>query len=421
MKRFIQFIIIAFIISACSASETPEPTATSTEIIPSETAVRATKTPIPPVPTATSTSTLTETPEPTKNTSTSSTDFSNYPEEGYGPLNFPEDINPLTGLEVDDVSLLERRPVAVKISMEPRGTRPQWGLSFADHVYEYYQEGGLIDGRTRLFAVFYGQNTEMAGPIRSARFADEDLVRMYKAVFGFGSADYRVLYRLNYSEFYNRLASVSDYPCPPTPTYPLCRTEPEGWNHLVTDTEMLSQHFTEAGIDNSRQNLNGLAFNPILPEEGEEADTVTLRYTAKIYSKWEYDSRAGNYVRYQDVETDFGEGEVYDILIDRVNDQPITTENVVVLLVDQQYYLVTPEMIEFDLMGYGDAYLFRDGMVYELNWARTADAELIAITYDDGSRFPLKPGSTWFQVMTTNSSIESDDGAWRFTYDLPES
>ncbi|NIP43223.1 MAG: hypothetical protein GWN61_14720, partial [candidate division Zixibacteria bacterium] len=153
----------------------------------------------------------------------------------------------------------------------------------------------------------------------------------------------------------------------------------------MTDTEMLSQHFTEAGIDNSRQNLNGLAFNPILPEEGEEADTVTLRYTAKIYSKWEYDSRAGNYVRYQDVETDFGEGEVYDILIDRVNDQPITTENVVVLLVDQQYYLVTPEMIEFDLMGYGDAYLFRDGMVYELNWARTADAELIAITYDDGS------------------------------------
>lgn len=320
---------------------------------------------------------------------------------------------------MEDTSILDRRPVAVKISMEPRSTRPQWGLSFADHVIEYYQEGGLIDGRTRLNAIFYGENTEEAGPIRSARFVDEAIVRMYKAVFAFGSADYRVLYRLNYSEFYNRLASVSDFPCPPTSTYPLCRTDPNGWNHLLTDTDVLSQHFTETGIDNSRQNLDGLAFNPIPPEDGEEAETVTLRYTAKVYGQWQYDASAGNYIRYQDAETDFGEGEVYEVLVDKVNEEPITADNIIVVLVDQSYFLVSPEMLEYDLMGFGDAYLFRDGMVYEVNWARTTGTELLAVTYDDGSRIPLRPGTTWYQIMGTNAGIESEDGSWRFTYALP--
>src|SRR5512145_1941601 len=46
-----------------------------------------------------------------------------------GPDNFPADVNPLTGLVVTDTTLLERRPVAIKVNIVPRGyTRPPWGL-----------------------------------------------------------------------------------------------------------------------------------------------------------------------------------------------------------------------------------------------------------------------------------------------------
>src|ERR1041384_903665 len=48
------------------------------------------------------------------------------PAEGptqYGPDNFPSDVNPLTGLKVADVSVLERRPLAVKVSEFPRAVR----------------------------------------------------------------------------------------------------------------------------------------------------------------------------------------------------------------------------------------------------------------------------------------------------------
>ena len=58
--------------------------------------------------------------------------------------------NPLTGLTATDPSLLERRPIAVKVTLFPRYVRPESGLTLADIVFEYYIEAGL----TRFIAVF---------------------------------------------------------------------------------------------------------------------------------------------------------------------------------------------------------------------------------------------------------------------------
>ena len=138
-------------------------------------------------PTATLTLTLEPSPTP---------DFiAGYPLEGYGPINFPSQVNPLTGLPVGQPNWLERRPISIKVSNYPRGIRPQWGLSLADHVYEYYHEGGL----TRFNAIFYGNDVAQIGPIRSARFSDKDIVEMYKAFFAYASGDWRVRERLSYT------------------------------------------------------------------------------------------------------------------------------------------------------------------------------------------------------------------------------
>src|SRR5690554_6309566 len=60
------------------------------------------------------------------------------PTARYGPA-----YNPLTGLEVDDPALLQRRPLAAKISNAPEIVRPQAGISQADMVFEHYTEGSL--------------------------------------------------------------------------------------------------------------------------------------------------------------------------------------------------------------------------------------------------------------------------------------
>ncbi|HSJ86019.1 MAG TPA: DUF3048 domain-containing protein, partial [Anaerolineales bacterium] len=54
----------------------------------------------------------------------------------------PTDLDPLTGLVPADPSLLERRPLAIKVANYPRYIRPQSGLTLADNIYEYYIEGG---------------------------------------------------------------------------------------------------------------------------------------------------------------------------------------------------------------------------------------------------------------------------------------
>ena len=48
---------------------------------------------------------------------------------------FPLDVDPLTGLKVEDPGLLEHSPLAIKVSNSPE-VRPQSGLSSADLVFE---------------------------------------------------------------------------------------------------------------------------------------------------------------------------------------------------------------------------------------------------------------------------------------------
>lgn len=62
-------------------------------------------------------------------------------------------INPLTGLPVQDPSLLQLPAVLVSISHFPVEARPQAGLSFAPYVFEIY----ITEGATRFLTTFYGQ------------------------------------------------------------------------------------------------------------------------------------------------------------------------------------------------------------------------------------------------------------------------
>ena len=382
---------------ASTPSQVP-PTITATEL-PTET------------PTTEPTATNTPTPEPT-----STPDFiAGYPIEGYGPSNFPSNVNPLTGLPVGQPALLERRPISIKISNFPRGIRPQWGLSLADHVYEYYHEGGL----TRFNAIFYSNNVAQIGPIRSARFSDKDIVEMYKAFFAYASADVLVRERLSYTNFTDRMATITDYPCPPTTSYPLCRIEQETWNHLVTKTEELYQHFENKGVTNDRQNLDGLLFKLDLPPNGQSASSVIVRYSYGSYHLWEYEPLQGKYFRNQDVVDIEAGQEIFEPTLDRLNGQPISADNVVVILAPYQYFSVDPEMLEIPFNGYGKGYVFREGHVFSVNWGRMVDSELIFLTDDTGNRFALKPGNTWFVVIGSTSQVRSESPDWRFQFSIP--
>ena len=118
MRKFVlTFVVLLLLAMACSTSFTgPTPTAEA-PTASATTLPGLTLTPFAPASTPTlelsATPDISPTPEPP------------YPPEGYGPTDFPDNIDPLTGLSVADPALLDRRPIIIKVSNLPRNNRPR--------------------------------------------------------------------------------------------------------------------------------------------------------------------------------------------------------------------------------------------------------------------------------------------------------
>lgn len=379
-------------LAACSGVLGPKPTSTALPTFtlpPSNT----------PAPSPTSTPTAPPTPL--------------YPVEGLGPKNFPTDVDPLTGLKVSDPGLLERRPLAIKVANLPRYYRPQWGLSLTDMVYEYYTE----EGTTRFVALFLGNDAETVGPIRSARLFDGNIVRMYDAILAFASGDVRVRNRLFNTDYASRLVSEFPAGCPP-----MCRYEPNGVNDLITNTSDLSSYLTEAGVANGRQDLDGMFFKLEPPPGGQPGARAFAHFSGSIYNRWDYDPATGKYSRFADTVDNLAgpENEVFAPLTDRLTNQPITADNVLVALMPHEYYSQKPEIIDFPFETSGTAYLFRDGQAYKVLWQRPTADSVLSLSLEDGTPFPFKPGNTWVEVMGKSSKVAQEGQSdWRFTFQIP--
>ncbi|MBC6936774.1 MAG: DUF3048 domain-containing protein [Chloroflexi bacterium] len=304
-----------------------------------------------------------------------------------GPDVFPADVNPLTGLEVDDPSALDRRPMVVKISNAPPLVRPQAGIGAADLVFEHYAEGGL----TRFSAVFYGQSPDRVGSIRSARLIDYELVPMYGAILAFSGASAGVDERLNDSEFADRLFRGVAYGLP----YYWRDEEIEVPHNLFANPNALWALATRREV-NQKPELRGLAFSPAPPDGGRPASRIDLRYRATRIL-WTYDAKNGLYKRFAD-----GQGH-----FDANTLKQVTAANVVIIYADHQFTDIVESRfqdsvsysIEIKLWFEGDAVLFRDGRRYEGRWVRPTRESMIGLRTDDGDLLYLKPGQTWFQVV----------------------
>jgi hypothetical protein len=132
MRRALILTVTAILVS-CSNVQPIQPTATEAQ-------------------TQNASATLALTPSPTQTT----TPQPRLAPITYGPNqeDFPAGINPLTGLEVADRSLLSYPAVLVSISNMPVTARPQAGPAFAQWIFELY----IGEGATRFMGVFYGDN-----------------------------------------------------------------------------------------------------------------------------------------------------------------------------------------------------------------------------------------------------------------------
>lgn len=330
-----------------------------------------------------------------------------------GPNNFPEYINPLTGLPVPNPALLERRPIIAKIPNYPHAVRPQSGISLADQIWEYYLEWGL----TRFVGVFYGNDVTRFGPLRSGRIFDEHLLNMYNAIFVFNGADKRTFDYYEEKEVDFGYFVVEQF-CPP-----LCRDDSiNSYNNLFGNTSQVHAQIKNRGLDDSRQDLSGNFFSSISGRDFSEADDVYVNYSYANYARWVYDPNLEQYVRYQgSVDNYDGVSGKYELHTDAHTGQPITASNLVILMVTHDFYHKSSdtEVFSIDLTGSGDAFVFRDNKLYRARWHRYDENKPIAMLSSDGRSFPMKPGVTFFQVINRTSEVIQLDQTFIFDFARP--
>jgi hypothetical protein len=306
---------------------------------------------------------------------------------------FGSDRNPLTGLKVEEPSLLERRPIAVKISNSPaQFVRPQSGLSQADLVFEHVTEGPI----TRFTAIIYSQTPPDIGPIRSARLIDLEIPVMYDAALAFSGSSIGVSRKLFGSDSSQRIlrTNVSGY-------YRTGADKP--YEHtLYADPGPLWEELDDRGENFTPLLTPNMVFSSVPPPEGKPAESFVVRYRDWSRIDWKYDVESGRYLRWAD-------GEEH---IDANSGEQIGAANVLVLFADHQLDTTICEFqsgdecrahsMEIRIWGQGQAVLFRDGLQYDGFWTRFGRDDMLTFIDSDGQPLPLQLGNTWFQVMPLN-------------------
>ena len=306
-----------------------------------------------------------------------------------GPFNFPANTNPLTGLAVDDPAVLQRRPLAVKISNAPPLVRPQAGIGDADLVFEHLTEGRL----TRFTAVFWTHTPPRVGSIRSARLIDLEIVTMYDAIFAFSGASGGVRNKIFNGPFADRaLEGVSVGP----PVF--YRDDSiEVPHNLFGSPQAMWALAAKKGQNTPPKNLGGMMFSIVPQPTGDPAKLVKVDY-GPMDAEWRYDEKSGRYARWTDGKPHF----------DANTKDQVSAANVVLLYAWHQYDYTIVESefegsksysIEIQLWTLGPAQVCRDGQCVKGLWNRWNKADMLSFWTEDHQPIYLKPGNTWFEVV----------------------
>lgn len=325
---------------------------------------------------------------------------------------FAADINPLTGEKVADPAALNRRPLAIKVSNYPPQVRPQRGLAQADLVFEH-----ILEGVTRLTAVFYGQMPELVGSVRSARYLDLEIPLMYKSFLAYSGSSGGIRLKVQNAAWFDRVMSP-DFGVPESGD-PFVRI-PEGdkaYEHtLFAKPALLYKWAQTHGMDNSRQDLEGMAFSDAPVGSSQPAAGVVISYTwrsphpAEVVH-WRYDAASGRYLRSAD-------GVAWT---DANNNQLISAANVIVVYANhvtdceiQENPIGTdPDCktpgqfsVQIQIWGEGPAQIIRDGKVLNGRWIRSDPTDMLTFVGEDGKLLPLKRGNSWFQMMPLGAQVQ---------------
>jgi hypothetical protein len=321
--------------------------------------------------------------------------------EEFNPDDFGKDritgnINILTGVELSG-TVLSQRPIAVMIENTP-DARPQSGLISADVVYEVVDEAGI----TRFVAVFSSQDSNMVGPVRSARPYYAEIAASFDPVYVFWGTHpnfFKVVEQLGL----DYLSPLGDTSGQSSITGNFSDPGSGEGKDAIRDTTRVAPHNAYVRIPRMREIAESLGyaadggqtsfyFKEDAPEsERGNISDITINFSSNTYkADFKYDSATNKYLRYcADAAS-----------MDRESGEQISVNNVLVLFTDiRNSGNKEGHMIIRTTQG-GDAYYFMDGNVVEGTWNRYSALDPFEFIDKDGKPVLINRGQTWVVMIS---------------------
>jgi hypothetical protein len=275
---------------------------------------------------------------------------------------------------------------------------PQTGMDGAAIVFEALAEFGI----TRYMAIFIpGISPDMPviGPVRSARPYYVEWAKGLRAVYVHaGGSPEGLLLAETSIELINMDALRSN-----ASRYFYRTRDRSAPHNLYTNSENIAAF--AAANDRPVEGLEeiGFTYSPEAPPEDRPAQQE-LRYFF-IYREasvgWSYDPATNSY-RY------FRGNRPH---VDAATGNQLQFKNVVVLEVPERPIPNDPKgRIEQDVIGEGQARIFRDGRMIEATWQKAAGYAQLYLVDANGNEIPLAPGSVWIAAIPDLANLTVEGG-----------
>lgn len=304
-------------------------------------------------------------------------------EATYGTVVNPGEITTLPEVKEKE-SPFGSRPLSIMVE-NSEGARPQSGLDKANIVYEVLAEGGI----TRFLAIYYDQDTEEVGPVRSARpyFVSKSLEHQAIYVHVGGSEE---AYNFIKEENIDDINEFVDF-------QPFWRAQDRKPPHnLYTSTTKLRKEANKLGyIEMIKKQEYQFEIDRNERLTGRETNSIVIPYNNTYKVSYRYQPNSTRYLRFMNDEPH----------IDARTKEQLAVDNIIIQFADTK--IIDKEgRLAVDFIGKGKGLLFFKGNSEEIIWEKQDLQSRTIFMYKEGNRIALTPGSVWIQIVPLDIKIQ---------------
>lgn len=307
----------------------------------------------------------------------------------------------------------KRRPLGVMIENHTEA-RPQSGLSSADVVFEAVAEGGI----TRFLAIYYCQDAQYIGPIRSARIYFIRLLQgfgknpLYAHVGGAntpGPADaLGYINELAWSS-YNDLNQFSvpfpnfwrDYERLPdrAKEHTVYSSTKKLWQYAKVKRKL--SNVDEDGISWDKDYSSWKFKDDTRLEERGTTSKIDFGFWNNLASDfsviWNYDKASNSYLR-----NNGGSSH-----IDKNNGKVLSAKNVIIMFAKESPANDGYEggHLLYKVIGSGDALVFQDGRVIKGTWIKETEEDQVKFYDSNDKEILMVRGQVWIEILPIGNKV----------------